>query len=425
MILPVQDRSFFMSVLFKTSRFFIAIVIISISGIVAAASPTYKLNYLVELDPVKQGARVTITIENKKHYLEKIEFRHKDGLYSDVRANGRLVETAEKVVWDLPDETAKLTYFVKLTRQKGEGKYDSLVTKDWAIFRGDTLIPAVTTTEKKKAEAVAIMEVVLPEGWTSVETGWARLPNNRFKIDNPERLFDRPIGWIIAGKLGTRRASVKGTSIAVSAPKEQNMRRMDVITFLNFAWAEMHTAFKKTPEKLLIVGANDPMWRGGLSASNSLFLHADRPMVSENGTSPLLHELTHMVTRISGVVTEDANDDWIAEGIAEFYSVELLYRAGGMTKSRKENIMQSLLGWGNDVVHLRKAPSTGEITARAVVFLNDLDREIRRLTKDKKSLDDVVRELMVKRKVSLDDLKLATRNVTGKNLITFNTSLLQ
>lgn len=392
----------------------------------AMADSTYKLAYLVELDAKQQGARVTLTIDNTKGDLVDLRFRHDGERYSQVRANGKLTENADQVYWQLPtDEPAKLSYFVNLTRAKGEGKFDSRVTADWAIFRGDTLIPAVTTTEKNQARAIATLEFVLPEGWTSVETGWPRLEGNRFKIDNPERLFDRPFGWMIAGKLGTRRATIAGTSIAVSAPKGEALRRMDVLTFLNFTWREMSKAFATTPDKLLVVGAGDPMWRGGLSAPNSLFLHADRPMVSENGTSPIVHELVHMVTRISGAVTETTNDDWIAEGLAEYYSVELMYRAKGMTKARRSNIMKNLAQWGSDVEHLRKGPSKGPITARAVVFFDALDEEIKRVTKNKKNLDDVVRRLMQTRKVSLADLALATRDVTQKNLITFNTPLLQ
>ena len=37
-----------------------------------------------------------------------------------------------------------------------------------------------------------------------------------------------------------------------------------------------------------------------------------------------MHELTHAVTRIRGA----RNEDWIAEGLAEFYSIELPRRAG-------------------------------------------------------------------------------------------------
>lgn len=398
-------------------------ILIGISSLATAS--IYQLDYFVELDPEQEGARVSITIDNQKGDLVDLSFRHQGDRYSQVRANGRLTETEENVHWKLPtDEPAKLTYFVKLTRKKGDAKYDSLVTKDWAVFRGDTLIPPVTTTEKNKARAVATLEFKLPKEWTSVETGWPRLPNNRFKIDNPERLFDRPHGWMIAGKLGTRRANIKGTAISVSAPKGQSVRRMDVMTFLNFAWREMHDAFQKTPTKLLVVSAGDPMWRGGLSAPNSLFLHADRPMVSENGTSPIIHELVHMVTRISGEVTDISNDDWIAEGIAEFYSIELLYRAKGMTKARRTSIIKGLAQWGDEVTYLRKEASKGPVTARAVVFFDELDKEIKRVTKDEKNLDYVVRILMEKRKVSLDDLKLATREVTQKNLITFNTPLL-
>src|SRR5205085_6219937 len=118
--------------------------------------------------------------------------------------------------------------------------------------------------------------------------------------------------------------------VAVSGPIGADLRRMDVLALLNLIWPEVEHAFGRTPRKLLIAGAPDPLWRGGLSAPNSLFLHADRPLVSENGTSALLHELTHVITRIRG----DRYDDWIAEGIAEFYSVELQRRAGAISTSR-------------------------------------------------------------------------------------------
>jgi predicted metalloprotease with PDZ domain len=230
---------------------------------------------------------------------------------------------------------------------------------------------------------------------------------------------------MIAGKVGTRRANISKTSIAVSAPKGENFKRMDALTFFNFVWPELHKAFKKTPEKLLVVGAGDPMWRGGLSASNSLFLHADRPLVSENGTSPLLHELTHMVTRISGVTTSKTNDDWIAEGLAEFYSFELLYRANGMTKSRRNKIIKNLAKWGADVKHLRQSKSTGPVTARAVVLLDTLDKEIRKRSGNKHNIDDVTQDLMGVRKVSLADLQKSVERLIGPKIDTLDSALLK
>lgn len=394
------------------------------AAIDTSSSLAYRLNYQVTLEPEREGASVLITID-KGALLKKIEFSNKQNIYSDIRGTGKLTLKNQRVTWELPEGKARLSYFVKLTNERSPGKYDARVTKDWALFRGDNVIPPVHTFEIPGAYAVATLEFILPESWTGVETGWPRKNGNIFIIDNPERRFDRPIGWMIAGAIGTRRANVAKTAIAISAPKGENFRRMDALVFFNFVWPELANAFNKTPEKLLVVGAADPMWRGGLSASNSLFLHTDRPLVSENGTSPLLHELTHMITRISGVQTETANDDWIAEGLAEFYSFELLYRANGMTKARRSAIIKSLSKWGADVKHLRKSKSTGPVTARAVVLLDQLNSEIKQRSNKKYDLDDVTRQLMLKRKVSLDDLRSETEQLIGSEINALDSPLLK
>lgn len=384
----------------------------------------YTTDFVVTLEPAKKRAKVDIKVESRG-LLQQMVFKNDKAFYSNIRANGKLSVSDREVVWDLPTQGAWLSLYVKINRTKGEGKYEAVINKNWAIFRGDNIIPAMRTTETPNAYSISRLQFVLPKGWSSVETGWPKEAKHKFIIDNPERLFDRPTGWMIAGKLGTRQAKIKGTQIVVSGPVGENLRRMDVLTFLSFAWREMHDAFAKAPPKLLVVGADDPMWRGGLSAPNSLFLHADRPMVSENGTSPIVHELTHMVTRISAVTTDKTNDDWIAEGIAEFYSFELLYRAKGMTKARRTRILKGLAEWGAEVKHLRAGPSTGQVTARAVVLFDELDKELRTQTKGKHSLDSVVRILMKKRKVSLQDLQQASQSLLGKPAKTLDTDLLR
>ena len=395
-----------------------------VAGEIVSQELAYKLVYQVVFDPLKQGALVSISVD-KGELLKHLRFSNNHGIYSNIRANGKLTITGKQVDWILPKEGAQLSYFVLLTNKRDAGKFDALVTDKWAIFRGDDLIPAVHTFEATGAYSIASMDILLPEGWGGIETGWPRKKGNTFTIDNPDRRFDRPTGWMIAGDIGTRRANISKTSIAVSAPKGEKFQRMDSLTFFNFVWPEVHSAFKKTPEKLLVVGAGDPMWRGGLSASNSLFLHSDRPLVSENGTSPLLHELTHMVTRISGVSSADTNDDWIAEGLAEFYSFELLYRANGMTKSRRSKIIKNLAKWGAEVKHLRKSKSTGPVTARAVVLLDELDREIRKRSNNKYNIDNVTRDLMELRKVSLGDLRKSAEKLVGPKIQALNSELLK
>lgn len=403
------------------------VIFMVIATVANAAEPpaknTYQLDYVVKFVPEREGASVEISIDNGE-LLRKMRFDNSNSIYSDINANGKLTHKNKQVVWELPAKDAKLTYFVKLTHERSAGKFDARATNEWALFRGDNLIPAVETFELAGARAIAELEFILPEGW-SVETGWPRKTGNVFIIDNPERLFDRPIGWMIAGKIGTRRATIKKTSIAVSAPTGEGLRRMDALTFFNFVWPEVNSAFNVAPKKILVVGANDPMWRGGLSAPNSLFLHSDRPLVSENGTSPLLHELTHIITRIRGATTAKTNDDWIAEGLAEFYSFELLYRANGMTKARRSKIIKNLAIWGAGVKHLRADKSTGPVTARAVVLFDELDKEIRKRSNNKFSIDDVTQQLMIIRKVSLEDLRRAVEKLIGPKIDALNSPLLK
>jgi predicted metalloprotease with PDZ domain len=184
---------------------------------------------------------------------------------------------------------------------------------------------------------------------------------------------------------------------------------MDTLAFLNLLLPEYRKAFGELPPKLLVVIAGDPMWRGGLSGPRSLFLHAGRPLISENGTSTLAHEMTHVITRIRGA----AGDDWFAEGLAEFYSIELSRRAGLLTDDRAETALAWARSHGRDVQTLTADRSSGDRTARAVQLLAELDHEIRTRTNDGKNLDDLVRVLMRDPVVSRADLRAAVDDVTG------------
>jgi len=181
--------------------------------------------------------------------------------------------------------------------------------------------------------------------------------------------------------------------------------------------------FPRDPAKLLVVGAGDPMWRGGLSAPNSYFMHADRPLVSENGTSSLVHELVHVFSRIS----DTDNSDWISEGIAEYYAIEVMRRAGGLSEDRYQKVREHLIKWSKPVKSLRTETSTGPVTARAVLLLQELDREIRQATKDgqQRSLDDVARGLMRMDKASTKDFIEITENVMGRSSKVLDTRLLR
>ena len=128
------------------------------------------------------------------------------------------------------------------------------------------------------------------------------------------------------------------------------------------------------------------MWRGGLSAPQSLFMHADRPLISENATSTLLHEVMHSALRVSTA----HGYDWIVEGIAEYYSLQLLRRSGTISEARYRAAFDAQSKWVESAGNICQRASSGATTALAVTVMAALDAEIRRATDRSASLDDVL-----------------------------------
>ena len=375
------------------------------------AAKRVDLDYTVKFVPEQGIAEVELALEDGGAVKFLDLNLGKEQTYSDFQTNSESSweEESGRGVWRPGPGKARLSYQVKISHQRKSGRFDARMTDDWTLLRGDDLVPAGRLDQQDGVRLVSRLQFELPSGWKSVETGWPRIGKNRFRIDNPERLFDRPTGWILAGKLGSRRARLGETDVAVSAPVGEGMRRMDILTLLTFVWPEMQNVFPRDPEKLLVVGAGDPMWRGGLSGPNSLFMHADRPLVSENGTSSLVHELVHVFSRIS-----DADrSDWISEGLAEYYAIELMRRAGGMSEDRYQAVREHLTEWSRKVDSLRTERSSGPVTARAVLLLQELDREIRQRSKGRHSLDDVARGLMRLDRVTTDDFINITETMLG------------
>ena len=380
----------------------------------------YTLDYRVDLTHSDEHALVRVELGDDSGVSE-IDFNLDEAFHSEVKANGELELEDGRARWQPPAKDAWLSLEVKIPHKRDSGGYDALREDDFAIFRGDDLIPSASVRGRKGVESHATLYFTLPNGWNSVNSGWEKTADGTFKIDNPERRFDRPTGWFIAGKLGTRRERLPDTHIAVSGPAGEDLRRMDVLSFVMLNWATLKEVVGETPPKILMVMAGDPMWRGGLSGPNSLFVHSGRPMVSENGTSTLLHELMHTLTRISGA----KGDDWIAEGLAEYYSYTVLHRAGGLTDDRLERVKSWLADWSKDIKQLRGGASSGERTARAALLFGELDAEIRERTDDDKSLDNATRAMMKLGEVSLAQLRDIVEELTGEPSKVLTSELLE
>jgi len=397
--------------------FVFALLIVATNAVGAKA---YELTWGLSFEVAQRTAQGTITLGKGAEQIRSIDFKLTPA-YGEFSGDGKIEHSQMRLLWTPPPEGGSLRYRVAIDERRANGKFRSYFPGEWAIFRGDRVFPSARVRARKGASSNAKLLLNLPEGWHQ-DTPYVIAADGSYPIDDRARRFDRPVGWLAVGAIGTRREIIAKVEIALAGPKDEGMRRMDILAFLNFALPKMREAMQQMPEKILIVSAPDPMWRGGLSAPRSLYLHLDRPMISENGTSTLLHELVHVVTRIRGQAPED---DWIAEGIAEFYAVELLYRAGGMTKARHKRTLGWMRNWSKRVKSLRNKRSSGQITARAALLFRAVDSEIRRLSDGQRSIDDVTRVLMLDPSVSTAEFITAAESVAGRPLESLDTRLLQ
>lgn len=401
------------------SRFLFALATLLLSFCAQAAR--YDLTWRLSFDPKTRTALGSLELGKGRDQLRSLDFEFTEA-YSDVSGDGKLERKGKRTLWTAPAEGGTLRWRVRIDETRANGTYRSHFPGDWAIFRGDRVFPRATVRTLKGAQSHARLILDVPKSWHLDTPYLAETEGGPFIVDDPDRSFDRPVGWMLVGDIGTRREIISGTEISLAAPKDEGMRRMDMLAFLNFTLPAMKDAYGTLPPKILIVSAPDPMWRGGLSAPRSLYLHLDRPMVSENATSTLLHELTHVATRIRG---QHDDDDWLAEGIAEYYAVELLHRTGGMTDARHQRTLDWLANWGKKVKSLRAERSSAETTARAVLLLVAVDEEIRKATDGRKNLDDVTRKLMRERKVSTAEFIEVSEKVAGGKLKSLDSPLLR
>ena len=388
-----------------------------------AASKRFEVDYHVGFLPSEGLATVRIEVRPDSGRVVSLDLRMDAERYLDVQGDGEIVRAGERVAWTVQDDGGELRYRYRIDKRRRDGGFDARITPDWTLVRLDHLVPPLRARLTRDTDARARLFVDLPAGWSNVDSQYLRSRDGAsFVIVDPRQRFDRPTGWLIAGDVGTRREQIHGMEVSVGAPKGDPMRRNEYIAFINIVAPEMLAAFDSLPKKMLIVGAGDPMWRGGLSGPRSLYLHSERPILSENGTSTLIHELVHVVTRVRGEV----GDDWIAEGLAEFYSIELMRRSGLLTEARADKAFDWMRNHGKAIKTLHAERSFGPRTARAVTLFRALDAEIRQRTRDAQSLDDLVRALMaLKRRVATTDLRGSVQTLTGQPSEVLQTSLLK
>ena len=378
----------------------------------------YAVDYTVHVVPSESAARVSIRIGAGAGLVDWIDFAIDPDRHIDFAGDGEIVPSADgrRVHWTPPRSGGELRYLFRVDHLRDERSYDARITMSWALFRGDDLVPKARISITDGARSRSRLRMHVPEKW-AVAVPYPRLPDGSYQVSIPDRSFDRPVGWMVVGELGVVRERIEDVRVAIAGPRRHGVRRYDMLALLNWTLPSLRSLLgDRLPERFLIVSAGDPMWRGGLSAPHSVFLHAARPLISEDATSPILHELMHTALGLRG--SEDG--DWIVEGLAEYYSLELLRRSGTISAERAEAAMRLHETRGRRATTLLGRRASGATISRAVVVLRDLDAWLRKRSESDQGLDDVARALARKRStLTLERFQDVVLSATGVDAAPF------
>lgn len=357
-------------------------------------SNRYGLLFELQLSADDSVARGTITVEQKSALLREARFRARPDRYSDFRGDGDVTRDGMFVIWRPPPEGGKLRYRVVIDNQRRSGSYDARVARRWALFRGDDVFPSAATRHAPGARSRTRVRFSLPDDWTVVAPYRPRDDSVSFNVINKKRRFDRPIGWFVAGQLGVRRDTIEDIQVAVAGPVNHGIERIPMLAMLRWTLPLLAAEADNRPAFLSIVSANDAMWRGGLSAPNSVYVHAERPLLSENATSTLLHEMVHVLMPLPTA----ADHDWVDEGLAEYLTLRTLHDSGTISADRFAKSLDGFRRRGKAVASLKTRQASGEVTARAVSVFEDLDRELQQRTDGERDIFDFARALVAAEK---------------------------
>jgi predicted metalloprotease with PDZ domain len=367
---------------------------------------TFRLSYDLRLEPESGTAVVTLRLSQPRDLLRALDFNAPADRFDGFEGDGMVRTEADRTLWEPPSRGGTLRYRVRVDSLRG-GVFEAKITPSWALFRLDDLFPPAVTRARAGVRSEATLQFSGPSGW-SFETPYGPSNVDTHHITS-DRVFPRPTGWALAGEIGVRRDSIAGRKVAVAAPVGEGFRRQDTLAFLRWTLPAIVEVFPGFPERLLIVSGSRDMWRGGLSGPSSIYLHTDRPLISGNGTSALIHELVHVAV----ANTKSDSDDWLVEGLSEYYSLEILRRTGGISERRFHDALAMLASWSSRDGGRLANPSTGPDTAHATLQLHELAHK---LADRGDSLDAVVRELVSTGPINGKRLAaiLEARNVPGE-----------
>ncbi len=387
------------------------------SGTALAAD--IQVRFELELAAGTAAAPARIVVQQRAGELREIVLD--SSRVRNASGDGRITTDADGMHWVPPAKGGTLRYQATLSHRRKAGddhSYDAWVGERFALFRGDRAFPVRSWRRVRGSTLDGALAISRPRDWSLITP---YLPDDQandkapLRIQNPGKRLPRPIGWIIAGDIGTRRDVIAGIEITVSAPRGSRMERIAMLGVLRWTLPRLVPALQQDSSSLHylnIVAAGEPMWLGALAAPNSIFVNSARPLISENGTSTIVHEMVHILLRDLKTARDQ---DWMVEGLAEYLSLHALKDSGTISAQRYASAIAGFRRRGAGVQSLRTASASGAVTARAVTIFHDLDLELRAAGSGKASLTTVVQSFLQSGKpLTLVSLRASARTIIGK-----------
>jgi hypothetical protein len=386
----------------------------------ATAKATYSIDYIVT---ISKNHPEIVRVRWELSGIEEVQWlrlRFPANRISQLHGSGTLESTPDGVIWTPGGPYAHLTYLVNINHVRGQhGRYDSYAAPDWIVTRAHDLFPRIAveyharTNVESRSRARLIFR--LPSGWHSA-AALASIGPDTYRLSEPGKTLDRPRGWFALGKVDLQHREIAGIMVQVVRVTHTGVSSNDLFTFLEGTLPALKKLLLAEPETVLVISAPDPMWHGGISGESSVFMHAARPLRTPDKTSPYLHELFHVLQPYK----PGADGDWIEEGLAEFYSLELQRRAGLIDAAAYARALGYFERFGTWHVDLTQQQDNAATNNSAPLVMYALDQHIQRVTAGKQRLDDVVTRL-AKQGGTVDTARFrrAVSAVTGKPFATF------
>jgi hypothetical protein len=281
-------------------------------------------------------------------------------------------------------------------------EFNSHLNEQWGVIKAEALaLPFSYAFFAPQPTFRATVKVLVPPGWSS-EAPWKRLGENHYELPGTGTGSPLPRGFFVVGRFSPEHrdetASIGKEFVYVRLAGE--LRSKDSL----FDYLKKATPYYQgvygdvTGDRILVVSAGPPMFTGGLGSTDSLFVH-------QNGSEETIaHEYAHVWQRFQTIDVQGQSSIWVNEGDADLHGalsrfvtetspgftlakLNQEFRESYDKHSREPNFQQPLTSaaYGNPFEQV--AYKKGMFT---LIFL---DQEVKRVTNQSASLNEVLREL--------------------------------